>query len=383
MNHSNNYNLEKNKPQAMKHVPLIFILALLAACSAAPEDPSARLAALKEQKADIESQIAELEKTIEPVAQRHKTVAVTEVQPATFKHFIDLQGRVEADKSVLVTSRMPGTLVSIRVDNGDRVSKGQLIAQLDDAVMQKNLAELEGQLEVATDLFERQKSLWDQKIGSEVQYIQAKNNKESLERSIATMKENLVLTNIYAPTSGTVDNVQLREGQAISPGIPLCTVINLDKLKVKGEVTESYVAKVQEGDDVIVYFPDTQEEIQTKVSYVSKSINQVNRTFTIECPLTGKGSYRANQIAVMRIVDYENPEAITIPVNLIQRADDGEFVMVAQPTGTDNHAVANKALIKQGQTYNGYVEILSGLEAGDKVISTGFQDVTTGETVTF
>jgi len=368
----------------MKNTRILIACAFLAACSATPGDPAAQLAALKDKKAALEAKIAQLEAQLGTTSiQNLRTVALTELKTENFRHYVDLQGRVEADKSVLATSRIPGTLTRILVDNGDKVRKGQLIAELGDAVMMKSRAELEGQLAVATDLFERQKSLWEQNIGSEVQFIQAKNNKESLERSIATLNANLELTKIYAPTTGTVDQVILKEGQAISPGIGLCTVINLDKLKIKGDVTESYASKIKEGDPVRVLFPDTGEEITTKVSYVSKTINQVNRTFTVECALPGKGSYLANQIAVMKIVDYENPGAITIPVNLVQRGEDGPFVLIARPGDQPNSAIAQKVPVDLGQNYNGYVEILNGLSAGDKVISTGFQDVNDGETVLF
>jgi len=244
------------------------------------------------------------------------------------------------------------------------------------------MAELEGQLVVATDLYERQKALWDQNIGSEVQYIQAKNNKESLERSMATLKENWGMTKIYAPTSGTVDLVMLKQGQAISPGVPLCNILNLNDLKIVGAVTEAYAAKVKRGDAVKVYFPDLEKEITTRISYVSKSINTVNRTFVVECDL-GDGDYRANQIAVMRIVDYSNPNAISIPVNFIQTGEEGDFVVVALKSDVDRQATVQKVQVKQGQNYNGYVEILSGLKAGDMMISTGFQDVNIGETVLY
>jgi RND family efflux transporter MFP subunit len=206
---------------------------------------------------------------------------------------------------------------------------------------------------------------------------------ESVERSIATLKENWSMTKIHAPISGTVDMVMLKAGQAISPGIALCQILDLTQLKVKGEVTESYVSKVSKGDPVMVYFPDADMEVDTRISYVSKSINPTNRTFTVECNLTGKGDYRANQIAVMRIVDYENPEAITVPVNLIQRGEDGDFILVAESSGTEKQAVAKRVNIKQGQNYNGRAEILEGLEVGDLVITTGFQDVNIGETILY
>ena len=149
-----------------------------------------------------------------------------------------------------------------------------------------------------------------------------------------------------------------------------------------GAVTEAYVSKVKKGDPVQIFFPDMNKELNSKISYVSKSINAVNRTFAVECDL-GSGDYRANQIAVMKIIDYHNPKAITIPINLIQTGSDGDFVLVAEKNETDNTAVVRKVPIQQGQNYNGFVEILNGLEEGDWVISTGFQDVNTGETIAY
>jgi RND family efflux transporter MFP subunit len=371
---------------SMKYITGMLMLVLLFACTqSAPEDPVAKLAALKDQKAKIEAEINALEKELAEsgaIERPKQTVSITAVTPAAFHHYIDLQGRVDADESVAVTSKMPGALTRIYIKNGDVVRRGQLLAEIEDGVLLKNLAELEGQLKVATDLYNRQKALWDQNIGSEVQYIQAKNNKESLERSIATLKETWSQTRIYAPTSGTIDQVVLRPGQAIAPGVPLANIINLSKLKIKGEVTEAYAGKVQKGDEVLIHFPDLNKDITTKVTYVSKSINPTNRTFTVEAAL-GTGDYSANQIAIMKIVDYKNPKAITIPVNLIQTGEEGDYVMVAEKTGTANEAIVKKVIIRQGQNYNGQVEILEGLKEGDFIISTGFQDVNSGETVLY
>ena len=375
------------KFHAITYIPGIFLVLAIVACGskAGSEDPLAQLNTLKEQKATIDAQIATLEKQLLEqglIAKNLHKVGLQELKSAPFKHFIDLQGRVDASESVAATTKIPGALKNVLVDNGDFVKAGQLLAVLEDAVLQKNLAELEGQLALTTDLYNRQKSLWDQNIGSEVQYIQAKNNKEATERAIATLKENMAMTRIYAPTSGTVDMVMLKQGQAISPGMPLCNILNLNDLKIIGAVTEAYAAKVKKGDEVQIYFPDLDKEITTRVSYVSKSINPVNRTFAIECDLTG-GDYRANQIAVMKIVDYQKANAFSIPVNLIQTAEDGDFVLIAEKTGTGQEAIVKKVVIQQGQNYNGYVEILSGLKEGDILISTGYQDVNTGETVVF
>ena len=364
---------------------LVLLLVFAACGKSKTEDPMAQLATLKEQKTALEAQINALEKQMQEnglIEKKLRTVGLTELKITPFMHYIDLQGRVDADESITATSKVPGALKRVYVDNGDFVKKGQLLAEIEDAVLLKSIAELEGQLAVSVDLYNRQKALWDQNIGSEVQYIQAKNNKESLERSISTMKENWGMTKIYAPTSGTVDMVMLKQGQAIAPGVPLCNILNLSKLKIIGAVTEAYAAKVKKGDRVQIFFPDTDKEISSTISYVSRTINQVNRTFSVECML-GPGDYRANQIAVMKIVDYTNPKAITIPVNYIQTAVDGDFVMIAEKTGNGQEALAKKVTIQQGQNYNGYVEVLSGLKPGDMVISTGFQDVNNGETVNF
>ena len=318
-------------------------IVLLSACGGGgAKDPAAQLAKLKEDKAAIDAQITALEKEIgtangQPA--RVKTIGLTEVKTGLYRHFIDLQGKVDAEESIPATAKMPGTLKRVYVKNGDDVRRGQLLAEIEDNILQKSLAELEGQLATATDIYNRQKGLWDQKIGTEVAFIQAKNGKESLERSIATLKENIGQTKIYAPTSGTVDLVVLKQGQVISPGMPLCNILNLSNLKIKGEVTEAYAAKVRKGDQVQVFFPDLKKEITTRVTYVSKTINPMTRTFVVECALPNAADYRANQVAVMKIVDYQSANAVTIPVNVIQTSQDGEFVLIAEKTG-DKTAVA-------------------------------------------
>jgi RND family efflux transporter MFP subunit len=361
------------------------VAALIAACGGGAPDKVAQLASLKDQKAKIEAEIAALEKEVgaaNGAEKRVRTVSLTELNTSVFRHYIDLQGKVDAEENVPVTAKMPGTLNRILVKNGDVVKKGQLLAQVDDGVLLKSLAELEHQLKTAEDVYNRQKSLWDQKIGTELQFIQAKSQKEGLENSIATLKENWGQTRIYAPISGTVDLVILKTGQAISPGMPLCNIINLGDLKVVGEVTESYAAKVRNGDQVVVYFPDLKKEITTRVSYVSKTINPSTRTFSVECRLPSSPDYRANMIAVMKIIDYQAAGAIVIPVNLIQTAEDGDFVLLAEKND-GNRATVKKAPIKQGMNYNGNVEIVSGLKKGDFVIFSGFQDVNNGETIAF
>ncbi len=375
----------------MKHPRiLLFVSLLVAALSACnqPKNEAAELAALKEQRAQIEARIAELEKKLNAQPEKVRpvqTVGIEEVKLQLFRHYIDLQGHIEADESVPVTARMPGMLTRVLVKNGDYVRKGQLLAQIDDDVMLKSIAELELQLKVAQDLYERQKGLWEQKIGTEVQFIQAKTNKEALEQRIATTKEQWQQTRIYAPISGTVDMVMLKVGQAISPGIPLCRIVNLGNLKVSGDVPESYAAKVQRGTPVRLYFPDLGNEVASRITYVSPSISTTNRTFTVEAMLpSGGGPYRANMIAVMRIMDYENAKAVALPINLIYQESDGQhYVFTAERNGEEKQAMTRRTPVKLGRTYNGIVEIVSGLEAGDWVITSGIQNLTGGELVAY
>jgi membrane fusion protein, multidrug efflux system len=365
---------------------LALVAALFAACGGTSQDPAAQLAALKDQKTQIEAQIVELEKQVnagKPVEKKVKTVGLTEVQPAQFRHYIDLQGKVDAEDNVPVTAKgMGGNITKILVKNGDNVRQGQLLAVLDDAVMEKTIAQLETQLKTAEDVYNRQKGLWDQKIGTEIQLIQAKAQKDGIEQQIATLREQWGQSRIYAPIGGTVDLVLLKVGQAIAPGMPLCNIVSLNRLKVKGDVTEAYAAKVKNGDAVAVFFPDLNKEITTRISYISRTINPMTRTFAVECNLPSGPDYRANMVAVMKIIDYQANNALVVPVNLLQSAEDGDFLLVAEKTG-DKQATAKKVAVKQGQNYNGMVEIKSGLQKGDWVISTGFQDVNNGETIAF
>ena len=365
---------------------LTLVVTTLAACGGAQQDPAAQLAVLKDQKTALDAQIAELEKQVnvgKPANKKVKTVGLTEIAPSQFRHYIDLQGRVDAEDNVPVTVKgMGGSLTKILVKNGDNVREGQLLAVLDDAVMQKTIAQLETQLKTAEDVYNRQKGLWDQKIGTEIQLIQAKSQRDGIAENIATMKEQWGQSRIYAPISGTVDMVVLKVGQAIAPGMPLCNIVSLSRLKVKGDVTEAYASKVKNGDAVTVFFPDLNKEITTRISYISRTINPMTRTFSVECNLPAGADYRANMVAVMKIIDYQASGALVVPVNLIQAAEDGDFVLLAEKTA-DKQATAKKVMVKQGQNYNGMVEIKSGLQKGDWVISTGFQDVNNGETVAF
>jgi membrane fusion protein, multidrug efflux system len=367
--------------QSMKYPVFFGMMLLLTACGGGESNQSnaEKLKALKAQQSAIEAQIADLEKQevlANPGTQVQKThvVSVEAVKLETFQHFIDLQGSVKAENSQPATSKMPGTLRKVYISEGSTVSRGQLIAELDDDVMRSSRGELENQLRFATDVFERQKGLWDQKIGTEIQFLQTKNQKEALEKSLSTLNEQMSMLKVYAPIGGTVDMLLLKAGQAIAPGMPLCNIINMGDLRVKGDVPETYAGKLKKGDRVLVFFPDLNKEISTTVTYVAKTINPLNRTILVECALPASDQYRANMIAVMKIVDYQKANAISIPAGLVRQSPMGDAVLVAGPD-----KIARQVKVSLGLNYNGRVEVLNGLSAGDQIINTGVQNVNEGD----
>lgn len=311
---------------------------------------------------------------------KSKLVGFTVVQPQVFNHYIEIQARVEGDEDVLLSPETAGNVISLQVKAGDRVSKGQILAVVDDKLIKQGIAELQSQLDLIIQLYNRQKNLWDQKIGSEVQFLQAKANKESMEKRMDAMKQQLDMTKIKSPINGTVDDVAIKIGQTVAPGFPAIRVVNLSSLKVKGEVAESFISRVKKGNVVILFFPDQNKELKSKIEFSGNRIDPLNRTFNVEVPILEKqGDFRPNMLAIMKIVDYTSPSAFVLPISAIQKSSDGEFVYVASIEG--DKAIAKRKVIHSGMIYNGFTEIISGLEAGDKVITSGFQNVIDGDAI--
>jgi len=309
-----------------------------------------------------------------------KLVVLQKLEGMPFKHFVEVQARVDGDESVSASPRTQGTVYSIVVKEGDKVSKGQVLASLDDQIVRQTLAEVQTQYEYAKNIYEKQKNLWDQKIGSEVQYLTAKNNKESLEKRLASVGEQLEMTKIKSPVNGTIDEVAIKIGQAIMPGMQAFGVVNLTGLKVKGEVGESYAGKIGKGDEVVLVFPDINKEISSKVDFASKSINSLNRTFNVEVALPNSlEGISPNMVVVMKIVDYKANNALVLPVDVLQRSGEGYFVMVAADEG--GKLIARKKPVTTGRTYNGQAEIVSGISNADQVIITGYRDLNEGQEV--
>ncbi len=361
----------------MKKILIILtVLMSLAACNG-KTDKKSQLDKLIKEHDKLTEQINQLQKELASDSSANKkiiNVAVTEIQPKTFKHYIEVQGKVDGDENVSVSARGMGVVLSVNVEEGQKVTKGQLLAILDAQVLYATLADMENQLVFVLDIYNRQKNLWDQKIGSEVQFLTAKNNKESLEAKIKTLKDQISMSKITSPIDGTVEEISIKIGQQVAPGMPTFRVVNFNKIKVVADVAESYSPKIKLNDSVLIYFPDFEQEIATRLSFTSKFINANNRTFSIEAKLGAmKQEVRANMVAVLKINDYKANDAITVPANVIQKSMDQDFVYLA--VVENGKKVAKKQIITTGLNYNGLIEVTSGLKTGDKVITTGYQDV--------
>ncbi len=363
------------------------IIALMVSCSQST-DKNAELQKLKTQRDQLNEQIAKLEPEINPEGKQAEEKAIsvktTDAAECVFDHYIQVQGTVDGDQNIAVSPQMAGIITAVYVTEGTNVKKGQVLAELDDQITRQSLEEVNTQLVLATSLYEKQAALWEKKIGSEVQYLQAKTSKESLEHRVNTIKEQLKMAKIISPISGTVESVPLRVGQMASPGMPTSTirVINMSIAKISADVSETYASRIKNGNVAIVTFPDIGKEIETKLSFTSRFIDPTNRTFKTECKISSKDiELRANMMANIRIKDYTNEKAFCVPVNLVQSNQDGKFILVAVQDGANWKA--ERRMVKTGMDYNGIMEVTEGLIAGDKIIVSGFQGLNAGQKLVF
>ena len=367
--------------------PAAFFLAgalLLASCGSSDnKDPKAQLEKLKSEQAATQVKIIELEaKTGGPATVAATPVSVMNAKPESFKSYLEVQGRVDFDQNATVGSRAAGSLTSLRVQRGDRVRKGQVLATVDASILDASVAELRTRLDLAKTVYEKQKSLWDQQIGTEIQYLTARNNYQALQRSLATLNQQRALYRVVAPFSGTVDEVLPKLGEITAPGAPVVRLTSGTGGKILADVSEAYGNSIKAGDQAVVTIPDLGgEELPATVRVVSRSINATSRTFTVELRLKSAkaADLRPNMVATVRIQNYAQANATVIPVDIVQHDEENSYVyVVAQEAGK---AVAKKRIIKTGNTYNGKVEVTSGLTGEDKIISGGYQNLNEGQKV--
>ena len=385
----------------MKKITLFFSLSLiLAACQSGPEKSvesviaEGNLEAMKSKKQEIaeqqkllNSEIKLLDSAINAMDKNAKILLVTTVQAEAvpFKHFLDLQGDVKTRQNVLVYPEMSGTLLRIYVKEGQRVNKGQALAQIDDGGMASLLEQQKTQAALAETTFERQKRLWEQNIGSEIEYLQAKTNYEATENAVKQTQSQLSKSVIRAPFAGIVDDVIQDEGTVVSPGtgVAVFRIVNLSDMHIEVDVPESYLEGVTPGKEVKVYFPVLRDSVITQVRQTGNFINPTNRSFRIEIPVpNNNGSVKPNLTARVSINDYTNEKAILIPQSVISENSAGEqYIYIAIDSDDENKAKARKQIVVTGKTSGDLVEILEGIEIGDMVIEEGARNVREGQIV--
>lgn len=374
--------------------PLLVLLLFLAACGGGapegdviPAELEAKKTLLREKQAEMNKTakfIAELEAAIieqDPTAVKAGVLVTVEtVAPSDFASYAVLQGSVVAEDLLAATSEIGGRVLQMTVKEGDAVQKGRLIAVLDIEALQKQRAELETALELAKTVFERQRSLWEQNIGSEIQFLQAKNNKERVEKSLASLDVQLSRNKVYAPGSGIVDRVIVKAGELASPGMPIVQILNTSQLKVVADVPENYIRSVKQGERVTVGIPALGLEHSAPISLIGKTVDPANRTFKVEVKLPNDPLLKPNLLAEMRLQDFQAKGVITLPLDRIQQEVGGRrYVMLKAQDGKD--FVAKKAIVEIGQSYDGTVVITSGLKSGDEVIMEGARGLSDGQRI--
>jgi membrane fusion protein, multidrug efflux system len=341
----------------------------------------AKLADLKAQQTKLNQQISDLEAQLakaDPssvVAEKAKLVSLSTLAPTSFTHFIDLQGNVEAvNISYIAPSNGTGGVVRERlVSKGDRVTKGQLLLKLDDALQRQQLVNAKTQLDYAKDLYQRRKNLWDQRIGTEVDVVNAQNQVDMAQNQLKVAQQQLDFTDVRADIDGTVDDITVQKGEMFT-GMQQLRLINTDNLKVVVQVPEVYEERVRVGSPVQIALPELNNMIiQGTVHVMGKVINAGSRTFPIEVRIPNNKDIRANQIAIVKVQDYAAKGAIVVPVNTLQNDEKGKFVMVG--IMEDGKLVAHKKPVTIGLLYADQIEIKSGLAAGDRLITDGFQSL--------
>jgi membrane fusion protein, multidrug efflux system len=384
---------------------------ILASCGGSKKEGDAALndkkAALEKLKADKTKTDAEIKKLQDDLAKidtgaastaKIKLVSVAAVTTQNFQHFIDLMGRVDAENISYISPRMgPAQVKAVYVTQGQYIKKGQLLLKLDDAIMRQGVTaakqQLEGiktQLGFAKNIYQRQKNLWDQGIGTEVQLISAKTNVTGLENQltatgeqIKTMQEQLNTANVYSDVSGVADEVNIRVGETFS-GMgamgPQIKIVNTSSLKVVTNVPENYLTRMRKGSPVQITIPDAGKKINSSISLISQSIDPTQRGFIAEARIPYDGSLKPSQSAVVKILDYSAANAVVIPVNVVQSDETGKYVYVLSKS-SNGKTTAHRVVVTIGEVYGEMVEIKAGLKAGDQLVTAGFQNLYEGQMI--
>ncbi len=342
---------------------------------------------ISEQQRELEENLKSLDSAIASKTGEEKLPLVTTIttEAQKFDHYLELQGNVQTKQNVLIYPEMSGTLQRVYVKDGQRVRKGQLLAIIDDGGIGSQLEQLKTQADLAKTTFERQKRLWDQKIGSEIQYLQAKTQYEAAQSAVKQAESQLGKSTIRAPFSGIIDDVIKDQGTVVSPGpgSEVFRIVNLSDMYIEVDVPETYLGGIEKGKEAIVYFPVLGDSVRTKIRQTGNFINPNNRAFTVEIPVPNKkGNIKPNLTAKVSLNDYSNEQALIIPQSIIsENAEGDQYVYIAQKTDDANKAVVKKQIITTGKTQGSVIEVLSGIENGNEIVKEGARTVKDGQSV--
>lgn len=374
-----------------KGILLLTIASLFVAVSCGKKEDNslagkkAKLAELQKEQTSLTTQIKTLQDEIQKLepTKEAKVVSVTAtpITAQNLQHFVEANGRLEAVNNQYISPQSGGAITAIYVKEGDFVQKGQRIATIDNSILRTSMQEIEIQLETAKTIFEKQKALWEQKVGTEVQFIQAKTQVEALERRIATLKAQDKLNIVVAPISGYIDEVRQKAGELAAPGMGMVRIVNTSALKVVANVPDTYAGTISKGDMVKIKFPDLQKEIQARLTFVSQTINPVSRTFVVEAAVPRDAQLKPNLTSVVQINDQSRGNAVVIPQNLIQHTENGDIVYVAVQEGKNK--VARSRQVKTGLSYENNIEVTTGLSTGEMLITEGYQNLVDGQLVNY
>ncbi|KAB1156851.1 efflux RND transporter periplasmic adaptor subunit [Flavobacterium luteum] len=343
--------------------------------------------ALNEKKALLQADIAKIEEALATldVKKEEALVSIATVKDTIFNHYLEVQGSVDTKENIIVQPEFSGTLTSLTVKAGQTVSKGQILGRVDDAGMSQQLASLENQYALAKTTYERQKNLWDKKIGSEIQFLQAQTQMIGAQKGVAQMKSQLAKTVIRAPFSGTIDEVFVEKGQVVAPSIQgLMRIVNLGSMYVSTSVPETYIGKLKVGDQVDVFLSSLNKTYKGKVRQVGNFINPNNRSFGIEVGLPNPDNLlRPNQVAKLKIVDYTNTKAIVVPTNVVQEDGEGNKFIYIVEESNGKTGKAKKVIVTVGKSSDNVTEILSGLSADDVIVTEGVNNISEGMKLNF
>jgi len=367
-----------------KNLSIILLALVIFSCEQTDEIEAKKneLTSAKEELFTLKSKIAKLESElvelgVVEVNNNLTLVSTITVNQKPFSHQVDVRGAVQSRNNVLISAETPAAVQKVLVAEGQQVRKGQLLIAQDGEVLNRTIKELESSLDLAATMYERQKKLWEQNIGSEVQYLEMKNRKESLELKLATTKSQLNKTKIRAPFNGVVDMIDVRVGEMAQPGMPIIRLVSMTNMYIKADVSESFIGKFHQGQKVKVHFPSTDYTIHSRISSIGQVINPNNRTFEIEISIPANGAkVKPNMITVLTLADYVNENAMAVPTNIIQSDRMGKFAYMVE--NEDGNNVVKRVDLEPGITYGNETEITQGLNGGETLVFKGGIGLTEG-----